>query len=66
MQQAAHEPTWIDNCYMDLDKWNDVVDSFRKLALRSAALESLLEVWHYFNTTKRFQSRKERHEYLVG
>lgn len=29
---------------MDLDKWGKAVDSFRKLALRSAALESLLEV----------------------
>lgn len=29
---------------MDLDKWSTLVDSLRKLALRSAALESLLEV----------------------
>ncbi|BDA49627.1 hypothetical protein COCOBI_14-2470 [Coccomyxa sp. Obi] len=41
--EAAHEPPWTDNCSMDLDKWSNVVDSFRKLALRSAALESLLE-----------------------
>ncbi len=50
--QAELEPPWVDNCSMDLGKWGKVVDSFRKLALRSAALESLLEVRrivYYYN-----------------
>lgn len=38
------EPPWLDKCSMCLTKWGKLVDSFAHLALRSAALESILEV----------------------
>ncbi len=42
--QARSEPPWLEACAKDLGKWAELLDSIQGLALRSAALESLLEV----------------------
>lgn len=38
------EPPWADNCSMDLSAWQTLSDCMATLALRNAALETLLEV----------------------
>ena len=42
--QAKVEPPWLEACPKDLDKWTELLDTIQALAVRSAALESLLEV----------------------
>ncbi len=42
--QAKVEPPWADNCAMRIEKWGILVNALNKLAIRSAALEGLLEV----------------------
>ena len=42
--QAKSEPPWLEACPKDLGRWAELLDSIQGLALRSAALESLLEV----------------------
>lgn len=45
--QAKVEPPWADNCAMRIEKWGILVNALNKLAVRSAALEGLLEVTIY-------------------
>ena len=42
--QAATEPPWADNCSMEISAWKRLSDCLATLALRNAALETLLEV----------------------
>lgn len=42
--QAKLEPPWVDNCAMRIEKWRSLVNALNTLAVRSAALEGLLEV----------------------
>lgn len=42
--QAQMEPPWLEACPKDLSKWSDLIDALSVLALRTSALESLLEV----------------------
>lgn len=42
--QAAQEPAWADNCSMEIGAWKRLSDCLATLALRNAALETLLEV----------------------
>ena len=42
--QAEVEPPWADNCSMDVEAWKKLGDCMGTLALRNAALETLLEV----------------------
>ena len=41
--QAATEPPWADNCSMEIGAWKRLSDCLATLALRNAALETLLE-----------------------
>lgn len=38
------EPPWLEACPKDLSKWTNLIDALSVLALRTSALESLLEV----------------------
>ena len=42
--QAAQEPPWADKCSMEIGAWKELSDCMATLALRNAALETLLEV----------------------
>ena len=44
--QAMVEPPWLEGCPKDLGKWAELLDTIQALALRSAALESLMEACH--------------------
>ena len=48
--QAKVEPPWADNCAMRIEKWGILVNALNKLAVRSAALEGLLEVTIFTHT----------------
>jgi hypothetical protein len=54
VEQAAVEPPWVDRCSMCLTKWKTLVDAVAKLALRSSAMESILEVCHWLLHSARF------------
>ncbi|KAK9904804.1 hypothetical protein WJX75_002805 [Coccomyxa subellipsoidea] len=43
LEEAKVEPPWADNCAMRIEKWGILVNALNKLAVRSAALEGLLE-----------------------
>lgn len=44
LAQARLEPPWADNCAMRIERWGLLVTALNRLAVRSAALEGLLEV----------------------